>query len=102
MFVFHSVYEVPISILSSTKKVKSLSTNNNFIVQALRSSSRLVSSVVEHSVLYSLLIIDQYLVPKVVSSDGKRVRRKVPFTDKDKEELLVRSAIVQIMQNISF
>ncbi|KGN61778.2 la-related protein 6C [Cucumis sativus] len=63
---------VPISILSSTKKVKSLSTNNNFIVQALRSSSRLV-----------------------VSSDGKRVRRKVPFTDKDKEELLARTVVAE-------
>ncbi|CAK9309032.1 unnamed protein product [Citrullus colocynthis] len=63
---------VPISILSSTKKVKSLSTNNNFIVQALRSSSRLV-----------------------VSADGKKVRRKHPFTEKDKEELLARSVVVE-------
>ncbi|XP_022148536.1 la-related protein 6C [Momordica charantia] len=63
---------VPISVISSTKKVKSLSTNNNLIVQALRSSSRLV-----------------------VSSDGKKVRRKHPFTDKDKEELLSRTVVVE-------
>ncbi|XP_038900552.1 la-related protein 6C [Benincasa hispida] len=63
---------VAISILSATKKVKSLSTNNSFIVQALRSSSRLV-----------------------VSADGKKVRRKVPFTDKDREELLSRSVVAE-------
>lgn len=40
-------------------------------------------------------------LPKIVSADGKKVRRKHPFTDKDKEELLVRSAIVRMMQNIS-
>ncbi|XP_022948237.1 la-related protein 6C-like [Cucurbita moschata] len=63
---------VPISVISSTKKVKSLSTNNNLIVQALRSSSKLV-----------------------VSADGKKVKRKHPFTDKDKEELLSRTVVVE-------
>ncbi|KAI3821707.1 hypothetical protein L1987_09279 [Smallanthus sonchifolius] len=54
----------PISVIASMKKIKSCITNNNLLAQALRSSSKLV-----------------------VSNDGKKVRRKHPVTEKDKEEL---------------
>lgn len=30
-----------------------------------------------------------FYIRKIVSDDGKRVKRKIPFTDKDKEELMV-------------
>ncbi|KAJ0010461.1 hypothetical protein Pint_34474 [Pistacia integerrima] len=55
---------VPISVLASMKKIKSLVGNNQMLAQALRSSSKLV-----------------------LSDDGKKVRRKHPFTEKEKEEL---------------
>ncbi|GMY05958.1 la-related protein 6C [Fagus crenata] len=63
---------VPISVIASTKKIKSLVTNNPVLVQALRSSSRLV-----------------------VSDDGKKVRRKDPFTEKAKEELQSRVVVAE-------
>ncbi|KAI3808541.1 hypothetical protein L1987_24494 [Smallanthus sonchifolius] len=59
---------VPISVIASMKKIKSCITNNNLLAQALRSSSKLV-----------------------VSNDGKKVRRKHPVTEKDKEELQSRT-----------
>ncbi|XP_044509658.1 la-related protein 6C [Mangifera indica] len=55
---------VPISVLASMKKIKSLVGNNQILTQALWSSSKLV-----------------------LSDDGKKVRRKHPFTEKEKEEL---------------
>ncbi|XP_031284642.1 LOW QUALITY PROTEIN: la-related protein 6C [Pistacia vera] len=58
---------VPISVLASMKKIKSLVGNNQMLPQALRSSSKLV-----------------------LSDDGKKVRRKHPFTEKEKEELQVK------------
>ncbi|KAI3803680.1 hypothetical protein L1987_31840 [Smallanthus sonchifolius] len=61
---------VPISVIASMKKIKSCITNNNLLAQALRSSSKLV-----------------------VSNDGKKVRRKHPFTEKDKEELQSRTVV---------
>lgn len=63
---------VPVSFIASTKKIKSLITNNQLLSQALRSSSKLV-----------------------VSEDGKKVRRKFPFTEKDKEELQSRTVVVE-------
>ncbi|KAI6677881.1 hypothetical protein NL676_038677 [Syzygium grande] len=63
---------VSISIIASTKKIKSLVTNNQMLAQALRSSPNLV-----------------------VSSDGKRVRRRLPFTEKEKEELQSRTVVVE-------
>ncbi|CAI9765550.1 unnamed protein product [Fraxinus pennsylvanica] len=55
---------VPIAVVASTKKLKSLNISHQLVAQALRSSSKLI-----------------------VSDDSKKVKRKNPFTDKDKEEL---------------
>ncbi|KAM1420860.1 hypothetical protein ACFX2I_003181 [Malus domestica] len=63
---------VPISVVASTKKMKSLISNNHMLSQALRSSLKLV-----------------------VSEDGKKVRRKHPFTEKDKEELQSRTVVAE-------
>ncbi|KAM1264698.1 hypothetical protein ACFX15_033998 [Malus domestica] len=63
---------VPISVVASTKKMKSLISNNHILAQALRSSSKLV-----------------------VNEDGKKVRRKHPFTEKDKEELQSRTVVAE-------
>ncbi|OMO74158.1 hypothetical protein CCACVL1_16925 [Corchorus capsularis] len=63
---------VPISFIASTKKIKSLVTNNQLLAQALRSSTKLV-----------------------VSEDGKKVRRKHPFTEKDREEVQSRTVVVE-------
>ncbi|KAJ7946023.1 La-related protein like [Quillaja saponaria] len=63
---------VPISVIASTKKIKSLNSNNHMLSQALRSSSKLV-----------------------LSNDGKKVKRKNAFTDKDKEELQYRTVVAE-------
>ncbi|KAL7582224.1 hypothetical protein Lser_V15G45794 [Lactuca serriola] len=63
---------VPISVIASMKKIKSCITNNHLLAQALCSSSKLV-----------------------VSNDGKKVRRKHPFTEKDKEELQSRTVVAE-------
>ncbi|KAI3702451.1 hypothetical protein L6452_28189 [Arctium lappa] len=63
---------VPISVIASMKKVKSCITNNHLLAQALCSSTKLV-----------------------VSNDGKKVRRKHPFTEKDKEELQSRTVVAE-------
>ncbi|XP_022026905.1 la-related protein 6C isoform X2 [Helianthus annuus] len=61
---------VPISVIASMKKIKSCITNNQLLAQALCASSKLV-----------------------VSNDGKKVRRKHPFTEKDKEELQLHALV---------
>ncbi|XP_039006323.1 la-related protein 6C-like [Hibiscus syriacus] len=63
---------VPISFIASTKKIKSLITNHQLLAQILRFSSNLV-----------------------VSNDGKKVRRKHPFTEKDREEVQSRTVVVE-------
>lgn len=63
---------VPISFIASTKKIKSLITNNQLLAQALRSSSKLV-----------------------LSDDAKKVRRKHPFTEKEREEVQSRTVVVE-------
>ncbi|KAL1290437.1 hypothetical protein HN51_058914 [Arachis hypogaea] len=63
---------VPISLIASTKKIKSLTNNTHLITQALRSSSKVV-----------------------LSPDGKKVKRKNPFTEKDKEELQSRTVVAE-------
>ncbi|KAK4491106.1 hypothetical protein RD792_001829 [Penstemon davidsonii] len=63
---------VPINFVTTTKKLKSLSVNNQMVAQALKSSSKLV-----------------------VSNDGKKVRRKNPFTEKEKEDLQSRTIIAE-------
>ncbi|KAK4424178.1 La-related protein 6C [Sesamum alatum] len=63
---------VPINFVSTLKKLKSLNVNNQMVAQALRSSTKLV-----------------------VSSDGKKVRRKNPFTEKEKEDLQLRTVIAE-------
>ncbi|GER28970.1 RNA-binding protein [Striga asiatica] len=63
---------VPMNFVSTLKKLKSMNVNNQMVAQALRSSSKLV-----------------------VSSDGKKVKRKSPFTEKEKEELQMRTVIAE-------
>ncbi|XP_017970252.1 PREDICTED: la-related protein 6C [Theobroma cacao] len=63
---------VSISFIASMKKIKSLITNNQLLAQALRSSSKLV-----------------------VSDDGKKVKRKHPFTEKKREEVASRTVVVE-------
>ncbi|CAN1307307.1 La-related protein 6C [Linum perenne] len=61
-----------ISVIASTKKMKSLTSNHHLITQALKSSSKLV-----------------------VNEDGRKVKRKIPFTEKDREELQSRTVVVE-------
>ncbi|KAJ4897828.1 La-related protein 6C [Raphanus sativus] len=63
---------VPISYIASTKKIKALTSHQHLVVLALRSSSKLV-----------------------VSEDSKKVKRKTPFTDRDKEELQGRTVVAE-------
>ncbi|KAL5217752.1 hypothetical protein ABZP36_018436 [Zizania latifolia] len=62
---------VPISVISSWKKIKAMGVTNQLLVKALRTSSKLV-----------------------VSDDGKKVRRAQPFTERHKEELQVISSTI--------
>ncbi|CAA7052980.1 unnamed protein product [Microthlaspi erraticum] len=63
---------VPISYIASTKKIKALTSNHHLVALALRSSSKLV-----------------------VSEDSKKVKRKSPFTDRDREELQGRTVVAE-------
>uniref|UniRef100_A0A8R7QCS5 HTH La-type RNA-binding domain-containing protein n=1 Tax=Triticum urartu TaxID=4572 RepID=A0A8R7QCS5_TRIUA len=54
---------VPISVIAGFKKIKALVHNNPMLAAALRTSSKLV-----------------------VSGDGKRVKRRHPFTESDMQE----------------
>jgi len=63
---------VPIAVVASTKKLKSLNISHQLVAQALRSSSKLI-----------------------VSNDSKKVKRKNRFTDKDKEELQLRTVVAE-------
>ncbi|KAJ6906002.1 LOW QUALITY PROTEIN: hypothetical protein NC652_023682 [Populus alba x Populus x berolinensis] len=63
---------VPISVIASTKKMRSLVIDNDSLAQALKSSSKLS-----------------------LTEDGKKVKRKIPFTDKDREELQSRIVAVE-------
>ncbi|KAL6880449.1 hypothetical protein ACP4OV_012014 [Aristida adscensionis] len=63
---------VPLSVIASWKKIKSLGATNQMLVKALRTSTKLI-----------------------VSDDGKRVRRRQPFTEKHKEELQSRMIIAE-------
>ncbi|KAG9440718.1 hypothetical protein H6P81_020883 [Aristolochia fimbriata] len=63
---------VPISFIANSKKIKPLITNNQMLAAAIRGSSKLV-----------------------VSNDGKRVRRKHLFTERDKEELQSRIVVAE-------
>ncbi|KAL7206574.1 hypothetical protein ACSBR2_019316 [Camellia fascicularis] len=63
---------VPIAVIASTKKIKSLISNHHLLAQVLRSSSNLV-----------------------VSNDNKKVKRKHLFTDKDREELQSRTVVAE-------
>ncbi|XP_016508722.1 la-related protein 6C-like [Nicotiana tabacum] len=63
---------VPISSVSTTKKIKSLITNQQTLAHALLSSTKLI-----------------------VSNDGKKVKRRTPFNDKDKEDLQLRTVVAE-------
>lgn len=64
---------VPVSAVASTKKIKSLvGTNHQLLAQALHASLKLD-----------------------VSSDGKKVKRKVAFTERVKEDLQLRTVVAE-------
>uniref|UniRef100_A0A0D9VVR2 HTH La-type RNA-binding domain-containing protein n=1 Tax=Leersia perrieri TaxID=77586 RepID=A0A0D9VVR2_9ORYZ len=63
---------VPMSVISSWKKIKAMRVTNQLLVNALRTSSKLV-----------------------VSDDSKKVRRAQPFTERHKEELQSRMVIAE-------
>ncbi|MQL87268.1 hypothetical protein Taro_019811 [Colocasia esculenta] len=63
---------VPISAVTSLKKIKSLGSGHRMLATALRASTKLV-----------------------VSEDGNRVKRKQAFTERDKEELQSRTVVVE-------
>nr|CAD1819243.1 unnamed protein product [Ananas comosus var. bracteatus] len=63
---------VPMSVIASWKKIKSLGASNHMLVKALRTSTKLL-----------------------VSEDGKKIKRKQLFTERDKEELQSRTVIVE-------
>ncbi|KAK9164377.1 hypothetical protein Syun_005279 [Stephania yunnanensis] len=63
---------VPVSVIASSKKIKSFTSNSNLVLQAIRTSSKLV-----------------------VSDDGKKVRRKHLFTERDKEDLQSRVVVAE-------
>ncbi|XP_078155680.1 RNA-binding protein isoform X3 [Carex rostrata] len=63
---------VPINIIAGFKKIKALIQSNTQLATALRTSSKLV-----------------------VSDDGKRVKRQVPFTEADMEELQSRIVVAE-------
>lgn len=92
--------KVPISAIASMKKIKSLTINNHLLAQALRSSSKLVSVDSDYAAFLLgpkdvMLLKNHYffIFSKVVSSDSKRVKRKHPFTEKDREDLQVRALV---------
>ncbi|GAB2287744.1 hypothetical protein Dimus_022104 [Dionaea muscipula] len=64
---------VPISAIASMKKIKALANNSYYLlVQALHSSSKLM-----------------------VSSDGKKVKRRNPFTEHYKDDLQCRTVVAE-------
>ncbi|CAO2815160.1 unnamed protein product [Amaranthus hypochondriacus] len=63
---------VPIPVIASMKKIKALVTDHHLLVQALRSSTKLV-----------------------VNKDNKKVKRKSPFTENYKDELQCRTVMVE-------
>ncbi|CAL9088669.1 unnamed protein product, partial [Musa textilis] len=63
---------VPMSVVASWKKIKCLGANNHMLAKALRTSTKLV-----------------------LSEDGKKIKRKQVFTERDKEELQSRTVVVE-------
>lgn len=64
---------VPVASIASMKKIKALVNNNhNLVVQAIRSSSKLV-----------------------LSNDSKKVKRRIPFTETYKEDLQCRTVVAE-------
>ncbi|XXG89467.1 hypothetical protein AAC387_Pa12g1448 [Persea americana] len=63
---------VPISVVASFKKIKAMVSNHSLLASVLRTSSKLV-----------------------VSEDGKKIRRRHPFTDTNMEELQSRTIVAE-------
>ncbi|KAF8722273.1 hypothetical protein HU200_022584 [Digitaria exilis] len=63
---------VPLSVISSWKKIKAMGVTNQLLVRALRTSEKLV-----------------------LSDDGRKVRRAQPFTERHKEEVQSRMVIAE-------
>ena len=85
-------FTVPITVIASTKKVKSLVSNINMLTQAIRSSSKLVSifdTMRHYFCSFSVCSLTMQFL-KVLSVDGKKVKRKHPYTEREKEDLQVK------------
>ncbi|KAJ6766189.1 LA-RELATED PROTEIN 6C [Salix purpurea] len=97
--------DVPIAVIASTKKTRSLINDNDLLVQALKSSSKLVTSCL----IFVFAIIRSKTVKSiqrdlsrrcfidvlyVLTEDDNKVKRKIPFTDKHREELQVHGYCV--------
>lgn len=63
---------VPISVIAGFKKIKALVHNNSMLAAALRTSSKLV-----------------------VSDDGKRIKRRQPFTESDMQDFQSRIVVAE-------
>ncbi|RWW09424.1 hypothetical protein GW17_00027086 [Ensete ventricosum] len=94
---------VPMSVVASWKKIKSLGANHHMLIKALRTSTKLVSSLPAFSMLtpprlmttttasaIMFAIEHSHSALQALSDDGKKIRRKQLFTERDKEELQVK------------
>ncbi|GAA0148069.1 RNA metabolism protein [Lithospermum erythrorhizon] len=75
---------VPIAVVSSTKKLKSIISISSYHYEKYGGKSKCTIYV---------------FVLKNASSDGIRVRRKNPFTEKEKEELQLRTVVAENLTN---
>jgi len=92
--VCSTFWPVPLSVISSWKKIKAMGVTNQLLVTALRTSEKLVSQCCYLCSLQQLVAmhhIMKYFL-QVVSDDGKKVRRAQPFTERHKEELQVSTS----------
>ncbi|RRT58487.1 hypothetical protein B296_00046575 [Ensete ventricosum] len=94
---------VPMSVVASWKKIKSLGANHHMLIKALRTSTKLVSSLPAFSMLtpprlmttttasaIMFAIEHSHSALQALSDDCKKIRRKQLFTERDKEELQVK------------
>ncbi|URD97117.1 hypothetical protein MUK42_29345 [Musa troglodytarum] len=90
---------VPMSVVASWKKIKCLGANNHMLAKALRTSTKLVSaSSVPHLRSTTRHRKKPFVITRVLqvlSEDGKKIKRKQVFTERDKEELQSRTVVVE-------
>lgn len=86
---------VPMSVVASWKKIKCLGANNHMLAKALRTSTKLVSASsiphVRSTTCHRKKPLSSRTFLQVLSEDGKKIKRKQVFTERDKEELQVSS-----------